>query len=103
MAHIRVVVAVRYTASGNRVDRVMWGVADTTANKWHADPSEAPVIEVVDAVLHDGPVYTAYTSEGHAVMGPRLRVIADAIGVESIETAPEPGNVARTVAELPRF
>jgi hypothetical protein len=87
MATIDVIDAVRFDASNSRVERVRWGKVDTTQNIWEASPAEADVIDVVDKVMSGDKVWTIIRVDGQTIAGPRVRVIADAQGVESIELA----------------
>ncbi len=67
-----------------RVTGVEWGHVDTGSNDWHADPAEADVQEVVNA-LHRGDLVFSLFQETHGLMpGRRFRVVSYDNGWETI-------------------
>jgi hypothetical protein len=103
MATIDVIEAIRFNSGNDRVERVRWGKVDTAQNIWETDPTEADVIDVVDKIMSGGEVWTIVPLEGYTLAGPRVRVIADAQGVESIELADEGNEQRRTMRDLTTF
>jgi hypothetical protein len=103
MATIDVIEAIRFNSGNDRVERVRWGKVDTTQNIWEAGPAEADVIDVVDKVMSGDKVWTIIRVDGQTIAGPRVRVIADAQGVESIELADEGNEQRCTVRDLTTF
>jgi hypothetical protein len=103
MATIDVIEAIRFDSGNDRVERVRWGKVDTIQNIWEAGPAEADVIDVVDKIMSGGEVWTIVPSEGYTLAGPKVRVVADARGVESIELAEEGNEQRRTMRDLTTF
>lgn len=103
MATIDVIEAVRFDTRSGHVERVRWGRADTDRNVWVAGPAEADVIDVVDKVMSGDEVWTIIAVDGQTIAGPKVRVIADAQGRESIELLDEGNEQRRTVRDLTTF
>jgi len=89
MAVIRMIEAVRRGADDD-VRAVRWGFVDTLANAWLPNsPSEAEVVEVVDAVMAGDTVWTRLAT---GAPGPKVRTVLVKVGhvVETIDVEPQP-------------
>lgn len=103
MSIIYVIEAVRFDRHGDHVARVRWGTVDTDRNVWLDGPREADVIDVVDKVMTGTDVWTVISVDAHTVPGPKVRVIANARGIESIELPNDHADPQRTIRDLRRF
>src|SRR5262245_7347995 len=95
------VTGVHYGAN-NRIEQVLLGVADRATDRWERQPSAVGVGEVLGALLDGNHVGTRYEIDGRFVAGPPLRIVPRD-GGDTIDTNLRPGDIERTVADLPRF
>src|SRR5262245_56182952 len=95
------VTGVHYDAN-NRVEQVLLGIADRASDRWEKQPLAVSVDEVVGALLDGNHVGTRYEIDGRLVDGPPLRLVPRN-GIDTIDTSLRPGDIERTVADLPRF
>ena len=103
MSIIYVIESVRFDHRDEQVSRVRWGMVDTDRNIWVSGPDEADVIDVVDKVMAGTDVWTIIYIDAHTVPGPKVRIIANAHGIESIELADGQPDPQRTIRDLRRF
>lgn len=100
MPVIRVITAVSYDPTGQHVQRVRWGLADTDTNRWKTKPAESHVIHVLEALRYGEDVWTVFTDGEHITAGPRVHAVKIRPGLKSIEIMEDeavqtPGRLAR--------
>jgi hypothetical protein len=100
---IYVIEAIRFDRQDEQVARVRWGTVDTDRNVWLDDPRGTDVIDVVNKVMAGTDVWSVVSVDAHTVPGPKVRVIANARGIESIELANDYSGPQRTIRDLRRF
>lgn len=103
MSIIFVIESVRFDRRDEQVCRVRWGMVDTDRNIWINGPDEADVIDVVDKVMAGTDVWTIIYVDAYTVPGPKVRVVANALGIESIELSDDRSDPQRTVRDLRHF
>ncbi|WP_293775462.1 hypothetical protein [uncultured Oxalicibacterium sp.] len=97
--------AVRFNATGDRVEMVRWGRGHRKGNGspgWEATMVEQDVSLVVDALHFGDEVATAFKAGEELVLGPRVHIVCHEHGIEDIDTIDHdvPG---RMLSDLPRF
>jgi hypothetical protein len=85
------------------VAKVRWGEADSGSNRWVRGPILSDVDNVLRRILEGEDVYTFFSVDGKVKIGPRLCVIRDAVGRESIETQDANNPSELKVAQLSRL
>ncbi|WP_230427151.1 phosphatidylserine/phosphatidylglycerophosphate/cardiolipin synthase [Collimonas humicola] len=97
------ITGVRINAQNGRIELVRWGQVNPATNTWAKEPTESPVIDVVDAVMGGDDVYTIFPVGGNTVLGPKVQLVVYAHGREGIETVDAAYNAGRTLADLPQI
>ncbi|MES2071960.1 MAG: hypothetical protein V4488_16510 [Pseudomonadota bacterium] len=97
--------AVRFDSSGERVEKVRWGKSkggEITPPAFIADPQDADVNTVAEAIANGDEVITKFNVKGSIVMGPLVKAITNDDGTLGITTVAydAPGFELR---DLPRF
>jgi hypothetical protein len=93
---------VRLDERTGRVTHVRWAQVNPKQNQWVSEPAEAPVIDVVDAIVAGDQVWTIFPEGVNTVLGPQLKSVVYAGGLEGIDTV-DPKQVNRTLRDLPRI
>ena len=101
MPVIRVITAVSYDQTGQYVQRVRWGLADTDTNRWKTKPAESHVIHVLEALRYGEDVWTVFTEGEQVSAGPRVHAVKIRPGLKSIEILED--EAVQTSGRLARF
>jgi len=75
MPVIRVITAISYDPTGQYVQRVRWGLADTDTNRWKTRPAESHIIHVLEALKYGEDVWTVLTEGEKVSAGPRVHAV----------------------------
>ncbi|GGC74292.1 hypothetical protein [Undibacterium terreum] len=82
--------AVKFDGSGERVEKVRWGKSkggEITPPAFVADPEDADVSKVVEAIENGDEVITKFHVKDSIVMGPLIKVVTNDDGTPGITTA----------------
>jgi hypothetical protein len=98
-----VITAIRRDLENHRVTHVRWGRANASNNSWEFTPREAPVIDVVDALMRDDTVTTVFKNDAGWTPGEDVRVVVYEHGLEGIESVDSIVPGKKTLNDLPIF
>jgi hypothetical protein len=96
------ITGVRMNTRTQRVTDVRWAQVNPKSNEWMTEPAIAPLIDVVDAIQGGDDVWTIFHVGVHTVLGPKVKTVVYAGGLEGIETIPQDGHPERTLDALPQ-
>ncbi|MBN3816269.1 phosphatidylserine/phosphatidylglycerophosphate/cardiolipin synthase [Paraburkholderia sp. Se-20369] len=94
---------VRIDPLTRRVTHVRWAQVNPKDNSWVAEPREALVSDVVDAITGGDDVYTIFVVGGHRVVGPELKTVVYRDASAGIELDVDATKVSRALDELPQI
>ncbi|MBN3788285.1 phosphatidylserine/phosphatidylglycerophosphate/cardiolipin synthase [Burkholderia sp. Ac-20353] len=94
---------VRIDPRSGRVTHVRWGQVNAAGRAWIAAPREAPVAEVVRAVVGGDDVHVIFDASGDHVAGPKLKSVVYRDATEGIELDVDATREARTLRDLPQI